>query len=109
MTSESESSNSDTARESTSLLSGGGGTGSSFNSRRGFLWKWWWCLSLAFIAGIIFVAVKTKNDPNQTRPESPSESSHSNITCNFPSDFVWGTATSSYQVEGAVREGGRGL
>jgi beta-glucosidase len=27
----------------------------------------------------------------------------------FPKDFVWGTATSSYQVEGAVDEDGRGL
>jgi beta-glucosidase len=26
----------------------------------------------------------------------------------FPKDFVWGTATASYQVEGATREGGRG-
>nr|AGS52483.1 beta-glucosidase [uncultured bacterium contig00207] len=26
----------------------------------------------------------------------------------FPKDFVWGTATASYQVEGAVREDGRG-
>ncbi|MDR0474481.1 MAG: beta-glucosidase [Treponema sp.] len=26
----------------------------------------------------------------------------------FPGDFVWGTATASYQVEGATREGGRG-
>jgi beta-glucosidase len=26
----------------------------------------------------------------------------------FPADFAWGTATASYQVEGAVREGGRG-
>ena len=26
----------------------------------------------------------------------------------FPSDFVWGAATSAYQIEGAVREGGRG-
>lgn len=26
----------------------------------------------------------------------------------FPQDFVWGTATASYQIEGAVREGGRG-
>lgn len=25
----------------------------------------------------------------------------------FPKDFVWGTATASYQVEGATREGGR--
>jgi beta-glucosidase len=26
----------------------------------------------------------------------------------FPKDFVWGSATSSYQIEGAVDEGGRG-
>src|SRR5574338_255783 len=26
----------------------------------------------------------------------------------FPQDFSWGTATASYQVEGAVNEGGRG-
>ncbi len=26
----------------------------------------------------------------------------------FPDDFVWGTATSSYQIEGAASEGGRG-
>jgi beta-glucosidase len=28
---------------------------------------------------------------------------------NFPADFVWGTATSAYQVEGAAHEDGRGL
>jgi beta-glucosidase len=26
----------------------------------------------------------------------------------FPKDFIWGSATASYQVEGATREGGRG-
>ena len=26
----------------------------------------------------------------------------------FPSDFVWGAATSSYQIEGAAFEDGRG-
>src|SRR5665647_801962 len=26
----------------------------------------------------------------------------------FPADFLWGAATASYQVEGAVREDGRG-
>lgn len=29
-------------------------------------------------------------------------------TYKFPEGFVWGTATASYQVEGAVREDGRG-
>jgi beta-glucosidase len=28
--------------------------------------------------------------------------------CAFPSDFAWGAATASYQIEGAVREDGRG-
>ena len=27
----------------------------------------------------------------------------------FPNDFVWGTATSAYQIEGAVAEDNRGL
>jgi len=29
-------------------------------------------------------------------------------TSSFPSDFVWGAATASYQIEGAAREDGRG-
>ncbi|NIA30030.1 MAG: beta-glucosidase [Actinobacteria bacterium] len=28
---------------------------------------------------------------------------------NFPKDFTWGTATASYQIEGAWQEGGKGL
>jgi beta-glucosidase/6-phospho-beta-glucosidase/beta-galactosidase len=27
----------------------------------------------------------------------------------FPADFVWGAATSSYQIEGAWLDGGKGL
>ncbi|CAG4912845.1 unnamed protein product, partial [Acidithrix sp. C25] len=27
---------------------------------------------------------------------------------NFPQDFIWGAATASYQIEGAISEGGRG-
>ena len=27
---------------------------------------------------------------------------------NFPQDFIWGAATSSYQIEGAAHEDGRG-
>ncbi len=31
------------------------------------------------------------------------------LASRFPNDFVWGTATSAYQIEGAAKEGGRGL
>lgn len=30
-------------------------------------------------------------------------------TITFPDDWVWGAATAAYQIEGAVREGGRGV
>ncbi|HYO09646.1 MAG TPA: GH1 family beta-glucosidase [Tepidisphaeraceae bacterium] len=30
------------------------------------------------------------------------------LFCEFPRDFVWGTATAAYQVEGAARDDGRG-
>jgi beta-glucosidase len=30
------------------------------------------------------------------------------VTLRFPDEFAWGTATASYQIEGAVHEGGRG-
>lgn len=31
------------------------------------------------------------------------------MVAKFPKDFVWGTATAAYQVEGAWKEDGRGL
>src|SRR5438046_1046803 len=32
----------------------------------------------------------------------------SKVFCQFPSGFLWGAATAAYQIEGAVREDGRG-
>src|SRR5882757_9823389 len=40
--------------------------------------------------------------------DAQGRSSGQNSTVAFPADFRWGTATSSYQIEGAVNEDGRG-
>jgi len=39
---------------------------------------------------------------------SPQPSARGPAQAGFPDDFVWGTATASYQIEGAVAEDGRG-
>lgn len=44
---------------------------------------------------------------NFTSSTSPQTLSDSDLAAAFPSDFVWGTATASYQIEGAAREDGR--
>jgi beta-glucosidase len=42
----------------------------------------------------------TMNTPHRIEPEAPARS-------DFAADFLWGCATSSYQIEGAVAEDGR--
>ena len=46
----------------------------------------------------------------ETAPPTPSSSAPSSASVGrrFPADFVWGSATAAYQIEGAVHEGGRG-
>lgn len=39
----------------------------------------------------------------------PEEAALSATARQFPADFVWGSATAAYQIEGAVDEGGRGV
>lgn len=39
----------------------------------------------------------------------PEQQSSAALAASFPSDFLWGAATSSYQIEGATREDGRGV
>jgi beta-glucosidase len=44
--------------------------------------------------------------PVQSAENEPASDRHA--PGSFPKDFLWGTATSSYQIEGAVNEDGRG-
>jgi hypothetical protein len=58
-------------------------------------------LLLAIGAGIFYVLHTKISHPTSTLPTE--------LCYKFPDDFVWGAATSSYQIEGATQEGGRGL
>jgi beta-galactosidase len=63
----------------------------------------WWAFFVTFlllIGAIVCVIVCHKlSVPRNATPSSDHK---------FPNNFVWGAATSSYQIEGAIHEGGRG-
>jgi beta-glucosidase len=46
--------------------------------------------------------------PAKAADGEPKPASDRHTPAGFPKDFLWGTATSSYQIEGAVNEDGRG-
>src|SRR5256714_4908922 len=46
--------------------------------------------------------------PAQAAERKANQTKDRHSPAPFPKDFVWGTATSSYQIEGAVNEDGRG-
>ena len=48
--------------------------------------------------------IHAHDETPRSQPRGPAETSHRG----FPPGFRWGSATASYQVEGAVHEGGRG-
>jgi beta-glucosidase/6-phospho-beta-glucosidase/beta-galactosidase len=66
-------------------------------------------ISLVLIFSLSIVVPKTKFvlhyafEKRMSIKETPSHYHE------FPEDFVWGAATSSYQIEGATNEGGRGM
>ena len=59
----------------------------------------------AKLAGLsaLVMATPAKSADGEARPAAERHAPSP-----FPKDFVWGTATSSYQIEGAVNEDGRG-
>jgi beta-glucosidase len=62
--------------------------------------------SLAGILGTSAAAICLPNLDSVASAEAPL--ANSATTRNFPDGFLWGSATASYQVEGAVNQGGRG-
>ena len=56
----------------------------------------------ALAAGLAVPTAKAEAQTAATTPAALANDRH------FPADFVWGTATSAYQIEGAVSAEGRG-
>jgi hypothetical protein len=58
------------------------------------------------LAGVVRRVRKTDNTLFCESLPSPTLSSSTSTSCSFPSNFIWGTATSSYQIEGAASSRG---
>ena len=63
--------------------------------------------TFARLFGAATIAPTCSREPRYLLPP-PKRPSPAPITLRFPEGFLWGSATASYQVEGAVNEDGRG-
>jgi beta-galactosidase len=87
------------------------------------VWQWVWPAVLGTALAVLLVvamvqtfaspktsAVACGNYQNSSDPTTSlsADAIFSDPKTKFPDGFVWGTATSSYQIEGAVKEDGRG-
>src|SRR4051794_34059280 len=63
---------------------------------------------LGSTGGVVGGALLAACRPIAGSPRSRDPAARALAQSTFPVDFVWGTATASYQIEGAVAEGGRG-
>jgi beta-glucosidase len=61
----------------------------------------------ARIAGSLALGISTQS-AESGRADPGNESRKPGLVSGFPSEFLWGTATSAYQIEGAVNEDSRG-
>ena len=64
----------------------------------------------AKLAGWSALGISTKSVASAQADPSPKNGlSNQSLSSGFPGSFLWGTATSAYQIEGAVNEDGRGV
>jgi beta-glucosidase len=61
------------------------------------------------IAGLAGLGLSAESaEPTDASTAQESRFTGQSFKSGYPSDFLWGTATSAHQIEGAVNEDGRG-